>query len=445
PMAALAGIGFFGFLRLARRHFGMAQPAAAMGAVLFVFANMISVGLIHAQIFCAMLLPLLCDLALTAWGEPRPRRAVALAALAGLLYGLIFLTAYQTAWFFTFLLLLCAVLYPAVFGLAPGRELLHDAMNKSGRLAGYAAGFALGAVPFLLLYLPVLLSGRHRELAEVFGNSPDARDIINVSTGNWLWGDFLQHAGITGRPNRPIWEAERGLTPAVFMMLLATMAMLFARRRLADEPVATDRWLLLLGLAALLSWLLQLEYFGIRLWAAVWALVPGASAIRYTFRLQFVANLFVALVVAHGLSWLWLLAREKRRHAALVVVAACVLLVEQVNVDWPATLSRRDTQAWIDAVPAPPSGCRVFYLVPRAEPVDKQGWIHQADAMLFAQARGIPTVNGYSSWLPEHWALEEPAKPGYAEAVRDWAQRNGMSEGLCGLEPRRGRWTVGLP
>lgn len=444
-MAALAGIGFFGFLRLARRHFGMARPAAAMGAALFVFANMNAVGLIHAQIYCAMLLPLVCDLALTAWGERRPRRAIAFAAAAGLLHGLIFLTAYQTAWFFTFLLLLCAALYPAVFGLARSREMLRDVINKSGRLAGYAAGFVVGAVPFLLLYLPVLLAGRHRELAEVFGNSPDARDIINVTTGNWMWGDILRHAGITGRPNRPVWEVDRGFTPAVFTMLLATMAMLFAGRRRTFPPAATDRWLLLLGLGALLSWLVQLDYFGLRPWAAVWALVPGAGAIRYTFRAQIVANLFISLVVARGFAWLWVLAREHRQKAALVVVAAFVSLLEQVNIDWPATISRRATMAWIDAVPALPPGCRVFYLAPRAEPVDKDGWIHQADAILLSQARGIPTVNGYSSWLPEHWALEEPAKPGYAAAVRDWAHRNGITDGLCGVEPRRGRWTVGPP
>ena len=444
-MAALAGIGFFGFLRLARRHFGMARPAAAVGAALFAFANMISVGLINAQIYCAMLLPLTCDIALTAWGERRPRRAVALAAAAGLLYGLIFLTAYQTAWFFTFLLLLCAALYPAVFGLARGRAMLCDVLNKSRRLAGFAAGFAVGAVPFLLLYLPVLLSGRQRELAEVFSNSPDARDIINVTIGNWMWGDILRHAGITGRPHRSVWETHHGFTPAVFAMLLATTAMLFARRRRTDQSAATDRWLLLLGLAALVSWLVQLDYFGIRPWTAVWALVPGAGAIRYTFRSQFVANLFASLVVARGLTWLWVLAREHRQKAALVVFAAFPLLFEQVNIDWPATISRRATNAWIDGVPALPPGCRVFYLVPRVEPVDKPGWIHQADAMLLSQARGIPTVNGYSSWLPDHWSLKEPAKPGYAAAVHDWAQRNGVTDGLCGVEPRRGRWTVGRP
>ena len=46
--------------------------------------------------------------------------------------------------------------------------------------------------------------------------------------------------------------------------------------------------------------------------------------------------------------------------------------------------------------------------------------------MLFAQVRGIATVNGYSSFFPDGWALDEPASPGYPAAVRDWARRNGI-------------------
>jgi hypothetical protein len=83
--------------------------------------------------------------------------------------------------------------------------------------------------------------------------------------------------------------------------------------------------------------------------------------------------------------------------------------------------------------------------VPNAEPADRPGWFHQEQAMLLSQIRGIPTVNGYSSWFPDGWDLEEPAKPGYAAAVRDWATRNGIADGLCGLDPRKRQWTIGLP
>src|SRR5262249_53877389 len=150
-----------------------------------------------------------------------------------------------------------------------------------------------------------------------------------------------------------------------------------------------DRALILLGAAVIMLWLLQMDYFGVRPWRAIWAAVPSAKAIRYTFRSQLVANLFVALVVARVLAgialarvWTWLL--------------CTVLIVEQINLVWPAVMSRRAAFAWIDAVPPPPDGCRIFYVTPHAGPPGRTGPQHQDDAMLLAEIRGIPTVNGYS-------------------------------------------------
>jgi hypothetical protein len=196
--------------------------------------------------------------------------------------------------------------------------------------------------------------------------------------------------------------------------------------------------MLLMGLAVVVLWLLQMDYFGVRPWQAVWAVVPGAKAIRYTFRSQLVANLFVSLIVAQTLAML------ARRRIAVVVLAA-VLIAEQVNLVWPATMSRKAALAWIDAAPPPPVGCRAFYVVPGAGPPERSGPQHQDDAMLFAQLRGIPTLNGYSSWFPDGWALDEPSSPGYGAAVRAWAEKNGIAGEVCGLEPRTGRWMAGLP
>jgi hypothetical protein len=200
----------------------------------------------------------------------------------------------------------------------------------------------------------------------------------------------------------------------------------------------SDRVLLLVGLAVVALWLLQMDYFGVRPWRAVWAVVPGAKAIRYTFRSQLVANLFVSLIVARTLASL------ARRRIAVILLAA-VLIAEQVNLVWPPMMSRKAALAWIDAAPAPPAGCRTFYVVPGAGPPVRSGPQHQDDAMLFAQIRGIPTLNGYSSWFPDGWALDEPGSPGYAAAVRAWAERNHFEGGVCGLEPRTGQWVEGLP
>jgi hypothetical protein len=446
-MAGLATFGFFSFIRLARRHFGLPVIWAAVGAFLFAFGNLNAVKLVQAQAYCAMLLPAICDLALSAWSTADRRRGAVLAAGAGLLHALIFFTAFQTAWFFTFFLGLFALLFLPVFGVAHLRALLCEAVTRKRHvLLAYGAAFAAGIIPFLLIYIPVLLSGRARDFAEVIANAPDARDILNVTTGNWLWGELLRLAHITGRPNRPVWEVELGFTPVLFALLAGATAMLAWNSRQRRASLAErEGWFLLLGLGVLLSWLLQLDYGGFHPWKIIWAFVPGASAVRYTFRAQIVANLFASIVVAGALAWLYAAARGRKAAMAFLIVGIAVLLAEQINKDWPTTISRRAKTAWIDAIPLAPAGCSVFYLVPGAAPIDKPGWEHQTDAMLFSEIRGMPTINGYSTWLPLGWDLEEPNKPGYAQAMRDWAGRKGIASGLCGLDPARGKWTPGLP
>jgi hypothetical protein len=155
-----------------------------------------------------------------------------------------------------------------------------------------------------------------------------------------------------------------------------------------------------------------------------------------------VSNLFVALVVAGVLAHMFAASARLRGWGLLL---CGLLIVEQINLMWPSIMSRSATLAWIDAVLPPPTGCRIFYVAPNAGPPERKAPQHQDDAMLFAQIRGIPTVNGYSSWFPDGWALDDPASPGYPAAVRDWADRNGLGSELCGLEPRAGRWTTGLP
>ena len=433
-MSVLAVVGYFGFLRLAVRHFAIAPAAAAVGAFLFAFANVDAVKLVHVQAYCAMLLPLLCDLVLSAWRSPKYWRAIP-SVVAGLLYGALFLTAFQTAWFFGCYLLLLALLHPLVFGLTQSRVILNDILvTKRHVVLGFVGGFSVGVVPFLSLYLPVFLSGRSRDFAEVVLNMPDWRDLLNVTPENLVWGDVLKWLGIVGRPSHSVSEVELAFTPAVLVVFALGLVMLQAR----SWRDAGNRCFVMLGAAVIIGWLLQMDYGGVRPWKAVWAFVPGAGAVRYTFRSQLVANLFVALVVARALMELG------RTRVAAAVPLAAFLIVEQANLFWTPVTSRQAGLAWIGAVPPPPAGCRVFYLVPNAVPVEKEGFEHQDNAMLFAVVRGIPTINGYSSWFPDGWDLEEPARPGYAAAVRAWAQSRRI-DGLCGLDPRPARWTVGLP
>jgi hypothetical protein len=434
-MTGAAVVGFFGFRRLAVRHFGIPPAYAAIGAFLFAFANMDAVKLIHIQAYAAMLLPSLCDLILSGWKSKR--HGAVFGGAAGLLYAALFLTGFQTAWFFGCFMLLLVLLHPLICGLEATRTLALDMItSRRPMVLAAASGFAIGIVPFLVLYVPVFIAGHSRDFAEVASNMPEWRDLANITPENAVWGGILHWLGIVGRPDRPVWEVELACTPMVLAVFTSGLAILAARLHLNCD--GTDRVLIMLGAAVIILWLLQMEYFGMRPWRVVWAVIPGAKAIRYTFRSQLVANLFVALVAARVLAGM-----ACARFWALLLCG--FLVVEQVNLAWPSVMSRQVALAWIDAVPPPPVGCRMFYVAPHAGPPGRTGPQHQDDAMLFAEIRGVPTINGYSSWFPEGWALDEPESPGYADAVRAWASRNGISRGLCGLELRTGRWTSGLP
>jgi len=109
-ICSLAVVGFFSFRHLAHRHLSIPATYASIGAFLFAFGNIDAVKLIHVQSYCAMLLPPLCILTLSAFA----RASIARATLAGLLYAALFLTAFQTAWFFSCYILLLAGLFPLV-------------------------------------------------------------------------------------------------------------------------------------------------------------------------------------------------------------------------------------------------------------------------------------------------------------------------------------------
>src|SRR5215468_10449194 len=104
-------------------------------------------------------------------------------------------------------------------------------------IAGAAAALAAGIVPFLILYIPVLLAGHSRDFAEVASNLPDWSDLANVTPENAVWGSTLQRLGIAGQADDPVWEADLGLTPAVLAVFILGFAILAARMHPPPYPL----------------------------------------------------------------------------------------------------------------------------------------------------------------------------------------------------------------
>jgi len=70
--------------------------------------------------------------------------------------------------------------------------------------------------------------------------------------------------------------------------------------------------------------------------------------------------------------------------------------------------------------------------------------VHNRHIVERFRTRGVIFVDDLDD-VPSGWALDDPASPGYPAAVRDWARRRGIAQGLCGLDLPAGRWTPGLP
>jgi hypothetical protein len=442
-IAVLSAIGFVSFMRLSITLFGAMAWTAAVGAFLFVFADMIAMKMVHAQSYCAMLLPVVVYLAARAYKADSREVAMVFATAGGALHAFIFFTAFLTGWFFTFSCVLALVVYCVLAGRARSIAFARFVFNKKRSvLLAYLLAFAIGLLPFALLYAPVVFDGRRHSALEFVRYQPSFWDIINVGPRNFLWGSFLGSVGIVEREGRAFWEMEIGYSPIVFATWV-TLVCLTAIRiwRNPIDATLTDRIIVTLGVTLILSWLIQLNYFGFQPWQAVRYLVPGAIGVRTTFRMQIVSNFGACILVVLALERI----QARWRSASLPIVGlAVVMLIEQVDTQTPLTNSRSEEWAWMSAVPSPPADCRVFYIVPGAKGVKFQG-THQVDAALVATFFGIPTINGNSSVFPRDWEFRDVARSDYVDAMRRWINQHSLSEGLCGLEPRTGRWKNGGP
>jgi hypothetical protein len=250
-MAALSVIGFFGFMRLAITDFGVSAASAAVGAFLFAFGNMMAAKMGHAQSYCAMLLPLVAHLTATAFKAEHKRAAIIAAAAAGSLQALIFLTAYFTGWFATLFVIVVLLIFAALRGARAIKDgLAHVVTTKRHVLVAWIVGFAVGIVPFMIVYGPVWLQGNWRDFSAIVHFAPAFSDIINVGPHNWAWS-WLVRAGLVGGAGQPRGELDLGFTPGVaFVCVLITTLALRSRLRTTSRDTESRTVVVIaLGLA----------------------------------------------------------------------------------------------------------------------------------------------------------------------------------------------------
>ena len=428
------------------RRLGVRRGFAIVGAVLFAFSNLFHIWVIAPQSYTIMLVPLvLLGVAkATSYGTLRRTRAMLLLSAAGIAYSLILFSEFYTGWFFGFFALMVGALASTHRELR-SRCILFVRESWSLILPALLAA-SLALLPFIITYGPAVLSNQGRPFQQVALYALPFADIVNVHTGNLVWGRLL------GRIDADSYDLAMayGLPPGLLCGFAVVVALMLARRRVLPWERGDLRFALVSRSAAavLIAWALMFKTRHSLLWHMVWHRVPGASAIRVTQRFQYQLSLAVVVAVVAALSAAWDSAsrravpdRPVRRGMALAAIgiASAFLLLEEVNRVGTHLVSRHEEQDRLGAISAPPARCESFFIQQAAIP-RLPGIALQVDAMLISQRVAVPTINGYSGFNPPGWLLGNPSAPEYLDYVASWASAHGLRQ-PCAYQVL-GKWTA---
>jgi hypothetical protein len=438
----------YSFIYLLLRRLDVSVTLASLAALTFTFSNNLYLKSWHFQHFAVYYIPIVAYCGMLAIGElrGRPVRAYLLGALAGVMYGLLFSSGYYMAWFFGLSLL---IFMPIVGLLAwPQVQAWWRSHPVSVLSLGCVAnvGFIAALSIFAVIYLPVLaLGGAARNFDEYLHYAPQPIDILNVGKNNLVWSGMIRALHLVPDDRLRFGELSIALTPLVLFLLLAS-AIISLRPGFwpADVSGRISRAVVIASATVCaLVFVVTVQINHASLFRFLYAILPGANAIRVGYRAMIVANLFAVTAIFPTCQRTFRILRESRTMWSLVgsgvlVALLSLTVIEQVNLVQASRLSRKDEHEHLSAVGVAPRQCRAFYAAPHEEESEDL----QVDAMMVAQAQNLPTLNGYSGFKPPGWDLGETDTADYEQRVLRWALHREIVEGLCRLDIDSGHWML---
>jgi len=446
-LMASTALGFATFYLLVRALWRPPIALGLLGAGVFAFSNALYANANHPQLFGVLLVPSVCLLGVKGWraAQRHQRGSVLWGAACGALGVLVIYSTYYVGYFSILAVVIAAILSLLI---APRgvRAAIASARDGWLVLAGIAVGAVLPGVLFAVTYLPALHAAGGYQLQAAGFFAPTFPDLVNVGSGNLVWGSVLVGHAVHGAASLP--ERDYAVTPALLVLTLVAAGFATLRERRDVVPREARRYsAAVLALTGAFLLLVPMKLGGTFLWRAVYW-IPGASGIRAVDRISIVASavLVLALVDAGARLAPWLRASA---HApaifAGVVVLGLVLCLEQVNVADSSQLSRRTQLAALAAPLAPPRACTSFFVESATASAAHPARI-QTTAMLLSERYGIPTLNGTSGSFPNGWRLFYPLSgPRYSGAdgaVAHWIVLKHIGGTVCALNLDTSRWQV---
>jgi len=449
-LLGIALIGYFSCYRLFATLFKFPKILSIFLSYLFLNTSLTHNAIAHShpQLLIIWLLPLLI-LFLHAAFYGTGLLSMLLSVVSGLWLGLLFLTGYYISWYFIFFTSLAFLFWIIFQGFAqrlkpPSLERPFASFWRTMaerkvfvKLGLMMAFGGLSLIPFFHLYLPINVQYGERVWGEMRLIVPSFKEFFNQGTYNWMWSGLVQSLGWFSDK----WPQARsmGFGPlffALFVLCSGTVLCSKYRNNQGSEHILLVCVLICTILCCLC---LNFRVGEFTLWKYMYQWVPGATAISFFHRLNFILLLPCLTIIGWAL-------REVVWNPQNRIFGCClgilVILEQQPSRVSDYAMRYHEAVSRTVHVQPPPPEAAVFYL--RSSTKSEKWQFSQLDALFVAQQYGLRTVNGYSGIYPKNWWLYDPSESWYPQEVRRWIHLNGAQpSGLYELDWDTGRWTSG--
>ena len=422
-----------------RRGLLTSTVAATLGAFFFSFNSAKFNQLNHIQLQPLLLLPLMTWLL---WGflknltNQSAREVFLRLSVAGLLLNIQLLTAVYVAWYYAFWILLFFVIWVTVKSEHRANFKL-AALKHKIPLALATATFLIGLVPFLFIYVPVVLETGTRSYGEVKPMIPRWQSLFWMDSTNYVWG-WLANSFPSFYQLPLHWEHRIGLGLITTLGIPATFIYSCFKYRTSNTfEKKIFMWPVILCGSVVAYYLWGMMYWSNHSpWWIVFKFIPGAASIRAVARYALVTALPIAIGLAllSDLAWqktLRLAPRVSLGARALLATIVILILAEQFGRQLTFSKTEEFTKMTALSQQLEPS-CDNFYITMKSKPPEYMAEV-QGDALAVSMLTGKPTLNGYSGQSPKTWQLWDIGSQDYLKNVEDWRQANGVTGKSCAL------------
>jgi len=441
----LTFLGFIFFYFLCRKYIQMNLFFSIAGSIVFTFSCAMAYARISAQNFSVYLSPILVFLILRCVRNFHVHywRSLSYGGSASILLALLFYTSFNFSWFFLFFLCLFSL-----FFLIISKYKLTAFLNKRdiSLIVLIFMAFIIALVPFLITYLPVAREGFERTFSDAFVHLITVGDLINFTSTVWAKtiGSLQAYSSDLHRYSN---------TPGVVITFFATGFFWFYMTTISDRTrfLIREKIAVSLFVTIVFCWLLLLRFGEFTLWSLVYDFIPGASANRVVVRFQFVISFFGNLFIFYSFNQIWYLLPKLQKKTLIskeaiaklfLVMVSIFLIVEQICQYPVGGIDRKLEQTRFSGIPNPPEQAEAFFIT-ESNQSGRSFLVVQIDAMIIAQMTGLPTINGYSGWLPSGWNFSHTQKDiVYPYQIAAWLEKKQYTGNIVAFDISKKKWCL---